>query len=52
MANCNELTVLLLKNVDENIEIILESYEEISNWGKDLSELPLFTIQEIATKKF
>lgn len=37
----------LLEDVDVNIEIVIENREEILNWGKDLTNLPLFTIREI-----
>ena len=50
MANANtvsEINTILLSNIEENIDVIVESKQKEEDWGKDLTALPIFTIKEI-----
>ena len=47
MATDNEMTDLLLKHPESEIDIVVKKTVDEKNWGKSLDRVPIFTIREI-----
>ena len=46
-SSVSDITSILLKDIDAELDIYLEHTSNEQKWGKDLTYLPLFTIKEI-----
>ena len=43
----SDFTAILLRDLEQNINVILEKDKERIDWNKDLIGMPVFTIKEI-----